>query len=140
MIQLCSNLIRYQHAFIREESLSRIFKCCFKRLVKGPGNQLGPYLDLLETIFKHCVILKSELFSLVTSLCFIICLDVEAEKTWNLFSFLLTSEHSYSVLTILQKIMTTFVKNSSEHRREIAVQIARGSVYGMAQALFGAKV
>lgn len=83
---------------------------------------------------------KSEVFLLVTSLCFVVCLEFEAEKTWELFDFLLNSEHSYSVLITLQKIMTTFVTNASDSRREVSVQIVRGSVHAMAQALWGAKV
>lgn len=133
-------MIRFQHAFADEESLAKIIRCICKRIVRGPGNQLTQCLTLLEAIFDHCVISKSELFVLVTSLCFIVCLDCEADKTWNLFKSLLTSDHSYATMELLQKIMRTFVAKSNESHHDVAVQIARGAVFALAQALWGAKV
>lgn len=67
-------------------------------------------------------------------------MDIEADKTWKLFNFLLTSDHSYAVLAYLQSIMRSFVSKASEDRQEVAVQIARGAVHALAQALWGTKV
>lgn len=133
-------MIRHQSTFVDEDSLSRIIRCCCKRAVRGNSNDMGICLTLLEAVFEHCVVSSSELFILITTLSFIVCIDVEPDKTWKLFEFLLTSQHSYAVLALLQEIMTTFVSNASEDRREVAVHISAGTVYALAQALWGTKV
>jgi hypothetical protein len=140
VIRLSASLIIHQTAFVDDESLSRMIKCCCKRIVRGPTDQLGTCLALLEAVFEHCTIASSELFLLITTLCFIVCLDIEAERSWKLFSSLLKSEHSHAMLKILQNIMRSFVLNASEEHHDVAVQITRGAVHGLSMAMWGVNV
>ncbi|KAI6196352.1 hypothetical protein M3Y94_01098900 [Aphelenchoides besseyi] len=139
VIRLTASLICQQTQYVDEESLSKIIRCSCKRVVRGPGELLSVCLTLLETVFEHCIISPSELFILVSSLCFVVCVETESEKTWKLLVYLLSSEHSYLVFQLLQQLMRSVVPSVEDERHDVAVQIARGAVYILAQALWGVK-
>lgn len=84
---------------------------------------------------------KSELLSLVISLSFLLSSPSYRQCTWRIFRILLSSVNAYTILRILQAILTNFFYSQIDGVLANArVSIVRGAVFCVTMALWGSQV
>ncbi|VDP20532.1 unnamed protein product [Heligmosomoides polygyrus] len=147
VLQLCQHVIQHNAAYMGEDSMKSIVHSVCVRACQNLDNLTAFCLEILDSVLKYSDLPRTELMSVVTTFCVLVCDNKVREQAWSLARALLTSQMAHRTRKALLSILNgTGIAHRSQGDRRANDEsyekkmklVLRGAIFCLANANWGA--
>ncbi|KJH45120.1 hypothetical protein DICVIV_08846 [Dictyocaulus viviparus] len=147
VLQLAQSLIQHNAPFIGDHAMKHIVHTVCVRACKAVDALTAHCLDVLDNVLKYSDLPRSELMSVVTTFCVLVCENKFREQAWLLARSLLTSQMGHrtrkALLSILNgvRVQPYGEKRVNDDLNEKKLKrMLRGAIFCLANANWGTTI